>query len=56
MRHQSFDQNSSLGSFLDVVTNMVGILIILVMILGMRIKDAPIKLPPDSRRWRQRWS
>ena len=49
MRRPSFDQNSSLGSFLDVVTNMVGILIILVMILGMRIKDAPIKLPPDEQ-------
>lgn len=28
-------------SFLDVVTNIVGILIILVMVVGMRIKNAP---------------
>ncbi len=49
MRRTSIDENSSLGSFLDVVTNMVGILIILVMILGMRIKDAPINLPPDTQ-------
>jgi hypothetical protein len=28
---------------------MVGILIILVMILGMHIKDAPVKLPPDQQ-------
>jgi hypothetical protein len=49
MRRNSIDENSSLGSFLDVVTNMVGILIILVMILGMRIKDAPITLPPDEQ-------
>lgn len=37
------------GSFLDVVTNMVGVLIILVVILGMRIKNAPLKLPPDVK-------
>ena len=28
-------------SFLDVVTNMVGILIVLVMVVGVRIKHAP---------------
>jgi hypothetical protein len=37
-----------MGSFLDVVTNMVGILIILVMILGLRIKSAPVSLAPDA--------
>jgi len=37
------------GSFLDVITNMVGVLIILVVVLGMRIKGAPVKLPPDMR-------
>ncbi len=30
-------------SFLDVVTNMVGIVIILVMVVGMRVKHAPAK-------------
>jgi hypothetical protein len=37
------------GSFLDVVTNMVGVLIILVVVLGMRIKNAPLNLPVDTR-------
>jgi len=36
-------------SFLDVVTNMVGILIVLVMVVGMRIKNAPVKLTPDRQ-------
>jgi hypothetical protein len=31
-------------SFLDVVTNIVGILIILVMVVGMRSKNAPVEL------------
>jgi hypothetical protein len=36
-------------SFLDVVTNMVGILIVLVMVVGMRIKNAPVALTPDKQ-------
>ena len=31
-------------SFLDVVTNIVGILIILVMVVGMRVKNMPVTL------------
>ncbi len=36
-------------SFLDIVTNMVGILIVLVLVVGLRIKNAPAKtaLTPD---------
>jgi hypothetical protein len=37
MRRARAETVNSMGSFLDVVTNMVGILIILVMILGLRI-------------------
>ncbi|MGQ9576505.1 MAG: hypothetical protein ACUVUC_14425 [Thermoguttaceae bacterium] len=36
-------------SFLDVATNMVGILIILVMVVGMRIKNAPMRLPANPQ-------
>lgn len=36
-------------SFLDVVTNIVGILIILVMVVGIRIKHAPAK--PAEQSW-----
>jgi hypothetical protein len=44
-------QASAVGhdSFLDVVTNMVGILIVLVMVVGMRIKNAPVQLVPDRQ-------
>jgi hypothetical protein len=35
------DQQFGSDSFLDVVANVVGILIILVMMVGMRIKGAP---------------
>jgi hypothetical protein len=35
-------------SFLDVVTNIVGILIILVMVVGMRAKSAPADLEDDA--------
>jgi hypothetical protein len=42
-------ENSSVGtdSFLDVITNFVGILIILVMVVGQRARNAP--LPDVSR-------
>lgn len=44
-RKQATDTNSAgHDSFLDIVTNMVGILIILVLIVGLRIKNAPAPL------------
>jgi len=44
VRYKAPEQTSAAGhdSFLDVVTNMVGILIVLVMVVGMRIKNAPV--------------
>ncbi len=49
-RHDT-QESSAVGhdSFLDVVTNMVGILIVLVMVVGMRIKNAPVNLVPDRQ-------
>ena len=35
-------------SFLDIVANIVGILIILVMVMGVRAKNAPIRLSVPS--------
>ena len=35
-------------SFLDVVTNIVGILIILVMVVGIRVKNTPLTTPTDD--------
>lgn len=35
-------------SFLDVVTNVVGILIILVVVVGLRVKQAPAHAPPTA--------
>lgn len=35
-------------SFLDVVTNIVGILIILVMVVGIRVKNAPLPAQQDD--------
>ncbi|HUY32657.1 MAG TPA: hypothetical protein VMV69_07725 [Pirellulales bacterium] len=41
-RHSTQDAHAfGSDSFLDVVTNMVGILIVLVMVVGVRIKHAP---------------
>lgn len=40
--------NFGSDSFLDVVTNIVGILIILVMVVGVRIKQAPLSAAPVS--------
>jgi hypothetical protein len=50
MRPREEEPSNAVGhdSFLDVVTNMVGILIILVMVVGMRIKNAPVQAAPDS--------
>jgi hypothetical protein len=36
-------------SFLDIVANMVGILIILVMVAGVRAGKAPVELPDDEK-------
>ncbi|NUQ65658.1 MAG: hypothetical protein HUU20_24575 [Pirellulales bacterium] len=35
-------------SFLDIVANIVGILIILVMVVGVRARNAPVQAPPDD--------
>ncbi|HWB14213.1 MAG TPA: hypothetical protein VG826_33610 [Pirellulales bacterium] len=35
-------------SFLDVVTNTVGILIVLVMVVGIRAKNSPVDLPTED--------
>jgi len=35
-------------SFLDVVTNLVGILILLVMVVGLRVKNAPARTTSDE--------
>jgi len=39
---QQRDEPLGHDSFLDIVANMVGILIILVMVMGMRVKNAPL--------------
>jgi hypothetical protein len=45
MRHAIRDDNAAPGhdSFLDVVSNMVGILIILVMVTGLRVRNAAVE-------------
>lgn len=40
--------NTGYDSFLDTVTNIVGILIILVMVVGVRAQHAPVKLEPAA--------
>src|SRR6185437_9133576 len=40
-------------SFLDVVTNIVGILIILVMVVGIRVKNSPPVSPNDDETKKQ---
>jgi multidrug efflux pump subunit AcrA (membrane-fusion protein) len=49
MRRTPPDESTAIGSdsFLDVVTNIVGILIILVMVVGMRAKNAPPETADD---------
>ncbi len=45
-------------SFLDIVTNIVGILIILVMVVGVRASKLPVPAPhprPDSAKYQQEW-
>jgi hypothetical protein len=48
MRQAAGDHGHAIGqdSFLDLVTNLVGILIILVMVMGLRIKN----MPPQNER------
>jgi len=41
MRHHT-DDAPGYDSFLDIVANIVGILIILVMVVGVRVKNAPV--------------
>lgn len=50
MRQRQGEQTASVGhdSFLDIVTNMVGILIVLVMVVGLRIRNAPLQTEPDA--------
>jgi hypothetical protein len=45
-RIRSEEQEFGSDSFLDVIANVVGILIILVMVVGMRIKDTPLPKRP----------
>ena len=44
MRRQDDDSAAGQDSFLDIVANIVGILIILLMIVGLRAKNAPVTL------------
>lgn len=50
MRQRQGEQSVSAGhdSFLDIVTNMVGILIVLVMVVGLRIRNAPVQAEVDE--------
>lgn len=50
MRRPIRTESNAVGqdSFLDVVTNIVGILIILMIVAGLRIKNAPIKEAEDE--------
>ena len=41
------DRSAGQDSFLDVVTNIVGILIILVMVIGARVRQIILE-PPDA--------
>ena len=53
MARRRKEENNSSGqdSFLDIVGNIVGILIILVLVVGVRVKNAPVTLSiPDPRR------
>jgi len=43
-RRPSQDDTPGHDSFLDIVANMVGILIILVLVVGVRVKNAPVTL------------
>ncbi len=42
------EQTAGDDSFLDIVANVVGILIILIVVAGVRARQAPVELPPSS--------
>lgn len=46
-RREQRDHEPGYDSFLDIVTNIVGILIILVMVVGVRAKNSPVDVAPD---------
>lgn len=49
---QQSDAEISSDSFLDIIANIVGILIILIVVAGMRVSQAPIfqeTAPPDAK-------
>jgi len=50
MSRERSEETNAVGhdSFLDVVTNMVGILIVLALVVGLRIKNAPVSLEPTQ--------
>jgi hypothetical protein len=48
-RHKSPDEPVGQDSFLDIVSNLVGILIILVMVVGVRAKDAILHADSAAR-------
>ncbi len=47
-RRQSQELEFGSDSFLDVIANMVGIIIILIVIAGLRVSHAPVVLPSPS--------
>lgn len=47
-RQEEQPANAGHDSFLDIVTNMVGILIVLVMVVGLRIRNAPVEAGSDQ--------
>ncbi len=50
MRHSRQQAEAGFGSdsFLDIVANIVGILIILIVMAGVRVGNAPVRLPTES--------
>ena len=48
MRYRRAKEEAASGhdSFLDIVANIVGILIILVMVVGVRARNAPVQASP----------
>ncbi len=48
-RHRDSEQPFGSDSFLDIVANIVGILIILIVIAGVRLRMSPRRLPPEAR-------
>jgi hypothetical protein len=48
MAQEAEHDDEGINSFLDVISNFVGILIILVMVVGERAKNFPLGMPPQS--------